>query len=165
MSIGTLARETGVKVPTIRYYESVNLLPPPVRTMSKRRIYDARDVRRLSFIRHARELGFEVDAIRELLALAEQPQRPCAEVDAIAHAHLSDIDSKIERLELLRAEVKRMLGECARGRIRECRVIEVLASHAECLGEHVLAHRPQPKTGRPPRNPGRKNARRSSGAA
>lgn len=147
-SIGTLARETGVKVPTIRYYESVELLPAPVRTESNRRTYDDRDVRRLSFIRHARELGFEVEAIRELLALADQPQRPCAEADAIARAHLADINSKIARLELLRTEVKRMLGECAQRRIRECRVIEVLASHTGCLGEHSPADRPLPKAGR-----------------
>ena len=101
---------------------------PAPRTESNRRRYDDQAVKRLKFIRHARELGFEVDAIRELLDLADQPQRPCAEADAIAWAHLADINSKIARLELLRTEVKRMLGECARGRIRECRVIEVLAS-------------------------------------
>ena len=76
MPIGRLAAETGVKVPTIRYYESVDLLPAPLRTGSNRRTYNEQDVRRLNFIRHARELGFEVDAIRELLALADEPQRP-----------------------------------------------------------------------------------------
>jgi DNA-binding transcriptional MerR regulator len=136
MPIGKLAQETGVKVPTIRYYESVDLLPAPLRTDSNRRTYTPQDVRRLSFIRHARELGFEVDAISELLALADQPQRPCAQVDAIAHAHLADIESKIMRLQLLRAEVKRMLAQCGQRKIRECRVIEVLASHGECLGDH-----------------------------
>lgn len=163
ISIGKLARETGVKVPTIRYYESVELLPAPVRTESNRRTYDAQDVRRLSFIRHARELGFEVEAIRELLVLGEELQRPCAEVDAIAWAHLADIDNKIARLKLLRTEVKRMLGECARGRIRECRVIEVLASHTECLGEHAPAGRPRQRV--QPRKQKRLPARRSSGAA
>lgn len=136
MPIGRLAAETGVKVPTIRYYESVDLLPAPLRTGSNRRTYNEQDVRRLSFIRHARELGFEVDAIRELLALADEPQRPCAQADAIARAHFADIESKIARLELLRAEVSRMLTECSQREIRECRVIEVLASHGECLGEH-----------------------------
>ena len=136
MPIGRLAAETGVKVPTIRYYESVDLLPAPLRTGSNRRTYNEQDVRRLSFIRHARELGFEVDAIRELLALADQPQRPCAQADAIARAHFADIKSKIARLELLRAEVSRMLTECSQREIRECRVIEVLASHGECLGSH-----------------------------
>jgi DNA-binding transcriptional MerR regulator len=147
MPIGGLAAETGVKVPTIRYYESVDLLPAPLRTGSNRRTYNEQDVRRLNFIRHARELGFEVDAIRQLLALADEPQ-PCAQADAIARAHLADIESKIARLELLRAEVSRMLTECSKREIRECRVIEVLASHGECLGSHGQT-RTAPLTGSP----------------
>ena len=79
MPIGKLAQETGVKVPTIRYYESVDLLPAPHRTGSNRRTYTPQDVRRLSFIRQARQLGFEVDAIHELLALADQPRVPARE--------------------------------------------------------------------------------------
>jgi DNA-binding transcriptional MerR regulator len=149
MSIGKLSREAGVKVPTIRYYESVGLLPDPVRTVSNRRTYRDRDVRRLKFIRHARELGFEVDAIRELLALADEPQRACKVVDAIAYAHLADIESKIRRLKLLQREVKRMLRDCGRGQIRECRVLEVLSSHKECLGEHSV---PQQGRARPSKN-------------
>lgn len=133
MPIGALAVETGVKVPTIRYYESVGLLPAADRTDSNRRVYGPKDVRRLRFIRHARELGFEVEAIRQLLSLADQPDRPCREADMIARTHLSDIDHKIARLVALRSEVRRMVDQCAHGRISECRVIEVLADHAECL--------------------------------
>ncbi len=142
MPIGKLAAETGVKVPTIRYYESVDLLPAPLRTGSNRRSYDARDVRRLSFIRHARELGFEIDAVRELLALADEPQRPCEKVDAIARAHLADIESKIARLELLQSEVKRMLTECGQREIRRCRVIEVLPRTADALANIRKTARP-----------------------
>jgi DNA-binding transcriptional MerR regulator len=127
LAIGTLARRTGVKVPTIRYYESIGLLPAPERTGSNRRAYGAEAERRLRFIRHARELGFEVATIRQLLELADQPDRSCAEVDSIARAHLSDIESKIARLKALRSEVRRMIDQCARGRISNCRVIEVLA--------------------------------------
>lgn len=139
--IGTLARETGVKVPTIRYYESVGLLPEPVRSASNRRTYSGRDVQRLNFIRHARELGFEVDQIRELLTLADQPHRPCVEADAIAREHLADIESKIERLTALRTEVKRMLASSAHGSIADCRVIEVLGDHSQCCKEHGTAER------------------------
>ena len=135
MPIGALAAQTGVKVPTIRYYESVGLLPAADRTESNRRAYGPTDVRRLRFIRHARELGFEVEAIRQLLSLSDQPDRPCREADAIARAHLSDIDHKIARLVALRSEVRHMVEQCARGRIKECRVIEVLADHGECLHE------------------------------
>jgi DNA-binding transcriptional MerR regulator len=135
MSIGGLARQTGVKVPTIRYYESIGLLPSPSRTESNRRLYNARAVARLKFIRHARELGFEVDAIRELLDLAEQPQRSCAKVDALARAHLQGIVSRIERLTALKAEVESMIKACEKGKIAKCRVIDVLSHHEHCLHE------------------------------
>jgi DNA-binding transcriptional MerR regulator len=135
MSIGGLARQTGVKVPTIRYYESIGLLPSPSRTEGNRRQYDDGAVARLKFIRHARELGFEVDAIRELLDLAEQPQRSCAKVDALARAHLQAIVSRIERLTALKAEVESMIKACAKGKIAKCRVIDVLSHHEHCLHE------------------------------
>jgi DNA-binding transcriptional MerR regulator len=135
LSIGALSGETGVKVPTIRYYESVGLLAAPPRTESNRRTYGPADVRRLRFIRHARDLGFEIDAIRQLLALAAEPDQPCVDADAIAQEHLADIDSKIERLTALRAEIKRMVDQCAHGHISDCRVIEVLADHGACLHE------------------------------
>jgi len=133
IAIGDLAKLTGVKVPTIRYYESVGLLPPAPRTESNRRQYDDNAVKRLKFIRHARELGFEVDAIRELLDLAEQPQRSCAKVDALAREHLQAITSRIERLMALKAEVESMIKACAKGRIAKCRVIDVLSHHEHCL--------------------------------
>ncbi len=78
LSIGALARRTDVKVPTIRYYESAGLLPQPDRTASNRRVYDADAIDRLAFIRHARDLGFGMDAIRALLDLRGQPEQPCA---------------------------------------------------------------------------------------
>ena len=133
IAIGDLARLAGVKVPTIRYYEGVGLLPEPSRTESNRRQYDDKAVNRLKFIRHARERGFEVAAIRELLDLAEQPQRSCAKVDALAREHLQAITSRIERLAALKAEVENMIKACARGRIAKCRVIDVLSHHEHCL--------------------------------
>lgn len=148
--IGALARETGVKVPTIRYYESVGLLPEPARSLSNRRTYGERDVQRLNFIRHARELGFEVDQIRELLTLADQPQRPCSEADAIAREHLIDIESKIARLTSLRTEVQRMLASCAHGNIADCHVIEVLADHAHCRHGHGAIEKPIAATEKKP---------------
>lgn len=134
--IGRLSREAGVKVPTIRYYESIGLLPSAPRTGSNRRSYGAEDVRRLRFIRHARELGFEMDAIRRLLGLAAEPNRPCEDADRIARAHLVEIDSRLARLAALREEIQAMVDQCAHGRIGRCRVIEVLADHEHCLHEH-----------------------------
>jgi DNA-binding transcriptional MerR regulator len=135
IAIGELSRRAAVKVPTIRFYEERGLLPTPERTEGNRRTYGDADVRRLRFIRHARELGFEIEDIRTLLDLAGQPERPCAEADAIARKHLADIDDRIARLTGLRNEVRAMVGQCAGGHVRECRIIEVLADHGECLHE------------------------------
>lgn len=135
LPIGALARQAGVKVPTIRYYEQIGLMPPPPRTESNRRLYGQQDARRLSFIRHARDLGFEIDEIRQLLALSGAPDHPCAEVDAIARRHLVDIDAKIARLTAMRGEIARMVESCSHDAIATCRVIEVLADHDQCLAD------------------------------
>lgn len=126
-SIGEAARRSGVKVPTIRYYEHIGLLPAASRTEANRRLYGRGDLRRLAFIRHARELGFEVDAIRTLLSLQDDPQQPCAAADEIAKARLVEVDRRIASLTALRKELKSMIDQCACGRIEQCRVIETLA--------------------------------------
>jgi DNA-binding transcriptional MerR regulator len=127
-SIGELASRTGVKVPTIRYYEQTGLLPIPARTEGQQRRYGQAAIARLNFIRHARELGFEGAAVRELLALGGQPERSCAEVDSIARRHVEDIDRRIAQLVALRRELQRSLELCGHGRVSECRVIEALAA-------------------------------------
>lgn len=145
LSIGELSRRTDVLATTIRYYETADLMPPPPRTDSGRRRYGQADVERLSFIRHARELGFEVDAIRELLALAAQPDRSCAEIDVIAQRHMAEVELRIERLMALRGELSRMIGACSHGRVGECRVIEVLSDHGRCEDQgHRAARRRNP---------------------
>lgn len=125
--IGEAAQKTGVKIPTIRYYEQIGLLPAPVRTDGNRRLYQETELRRLSFIRHARELGFDLKAIRALLSLQDHPEQSCASADAIARARLAEVRQRIARLKALEDELTRMIDECARGRIAECRVIETLA--------------------------------------
>lgn len=125
--IGEAAQTTGVKIPTIRYYEQIGLLPAPVRTDGNRRLYQETELRRLSFIRHARELGFDLKAIRALLSLQDHPEHSCASADAIARARLAEVRQRIARLKALEDELTRMIDECARGRIAECRVIETLA--------------------------------------
>lgn len=132
-AIGALAEAAGVKVPTIRYYESIGLLPKPERTDTNRRLYGDDAIRRLRFIRHARELGFEIEDIQQLLALSDDPRRSCREVDAIAKRHLTDINSRIERLSALKTEVSRMIKQCAKGTVAQCRIIDVLAHHEHCL--------------------------------
>ena len=124
LQIGEVARQTGVKIPTIRYYEQIGLLHPPLRSEGRRRRYGAADVRRLTFIRHARELGFEIEAVRTLLALQDRPERSCHDIDALTRDHLAAVEHKIARLVALRRELNRMLDCCAGGRVAECRVIE-----------------------------------------
>ncbi len=126
-AIGEVCRRTGIKVPTIRYYESVGLLTPPARTAGKQRRYSADDVARLNFIRHARDLGFEIGDIRELLTFSSQPDRSCREVDVIARRHLLEVDRRIGQLSMLRGELRRMIEECGQGRVCECRIIEALS--------------------------------------
>jgi DNA-binding transcriptional MerR regulator len=134
-SIGELSRRARVKVPTIRYYEGIGLLAAPPRSEGRQRRYGEDDAKRLNFIRHARELGFEVDAIRELLDMSGQPDRSCEEADRIARHHLDEVDRRIARLTALRAELTRMIRECGHGRVGECRVIQVLADHDLCAGD------------------------------
>lgn len=130
--IGEAARQSGVKVPTIRYYEQIGLLPAPPRSEGNRRFYEAADLRRLSFIRHARELGFEIAAIKALLTLQDDPWQPCATADMIAKARLLDVTQRIRSLKALQSELELMVEGCSHGHVGECRVIEVLADHKLC---------------------------------
>ncbi|MBB5740774.1 MerR family transcriptional regulator [Brevundimonas aurantiaca] len=135
-TIGKLSAATGVKIPTIRFYEQIGLMHEPPRTASDRRLYDDTALRRLSFIRHARQLGFDLDAIRSLLDLSDHPNRPCAEANVIAERHLADVSEKIAQLQALRKELARMTTECAGGQVSACKVIEVLHDHSPCADGH-----------------------------
>lgn len=139
LRIGDLARSSGSTVETIRYYERIGLLEKPGRTEGNYRAYGARDQKRLSFIRHARGLGFEVSEIRSLLDLADNPDRDCKEADTIATGHLNAVEAKIEQLQLLRTELARMVGACRGGRAADCRVLEVLGDHSLCKADHKAA--------------------------
>lgn len=136
LTIGTLAKKTGTKVQTIRYYEQIGLMPVADRTEGGQRRYGDAGLDRLSFIRHSRQLGFSLDSIRELLELSDYPERPCREADAIAKRQLVQVERRIARLEALRTELSRMVEECRGGRTANCRVLEVLRDHSECLTNH-----------------------------
>ena len=136
LPIGKTADACGVKVPTIRYYENIGLLPKPSRNEGNRRLYQQEDVRRLGFIRHARELGFGIEEIRELLRLADDPDTSCAAADIIARAHLEQIELRLAKLKALKKELKRMVEECGHGHVSQCRVIEVLSDHRHCVSSH-----------------------------
>lgn len=158
-AIGAVAKRTGLKVPTIRFYEQEGLISPPERTGSGRRLYADADVRRLSFIRHARTLGFELDDIRSLLDLSDHPDRSCADADLIARKHLVEVDERLAQLSALKAELSRIVRSCEGGKASQCRVIEALADHAHCDADHGS---PYPKRGSKKQSPMRRTQRRRS---
>lgn len=136
LTIGSLGKRTGTKVQTIRYYEQIGLMPEPGRTEGGQRRYGDAEVDRLSFIRHARQLGFSLEAIRELLDLSDNPDRSCGEADSIARRQLKQVELRMDRLKALRTELKRMIKECSGGKTADCKVLEVLRDHSECLTDH-----------------------------
>lgn len=126
MKIGELAKATGTKVETIRYYEQTGLLPAPARTQGNYRSYGGGHLARLSFIRRARDLGFSIEQVRALLDLSDDRTRDCATVDHIASEHLREVDRKIADLTALRRELSAVIASCGGGTVAECRIIEAL---------------------------------------
>lgn len=124
LTIGKLADATGVKVETIRYYERAGLIAPPARTTGNYRAYGPPDLARLRFVRRTRDLGFTLEEVRAMLDLAEQRERSCATIDAIAAAHLHEVDRKIADLQGLRRELSTITESCAGGTMGECRILE-----------------------------------------
>ncbi len=107
-------------------------MPAPPRSEGKHRRYAEPEVSRLGFIRHARELGFEIETIRTLLALQDNLNQPRTTADGIARARLSDVEQRIRSLTALKAELELMIKGCKHGYVAICRVIEVLADHGQC---------------------------------
>lgn len=132
IAIGKVAEASGVKVTTIRYYETIRLLPAPPRTDGNRRTYTNADTERLTFIRHSRELGFEIDQIRTLLSLQDHPDQSCQDADVIAKARLVEVKEKIASLQALQHELERMVDGCSHGRVEDCKVIDILADRGNC---------------------------------
>lgn len=125
--IGDLARLTDTKVVTIRYYESIGLMPAPGRSAANYRVYGKAQLGRLRFIRRCRDLGFSLEQIAELAALASERQRSCREVDALTRIHLTEVEAKIADLNALAAELRRIGAQCHGGAtISNCRIIEAI---------------------------------------
>jgi len=126
MRIGELARATGTKAETIRYYEREGILPLADRTDGNYRDYSPEHLATLTFIRRARGLGFGMEQVRLLLDLSDRADKPCEEVDLIVQDQLAEVDRKIADLTRLRGELSRILRSCEGERIGECRVVESL---------------------------------------
>lgn len=123
---GTLAKKTGVNIETIRFYEKIGVMPDPVRSGSGYRLYGESDLKRLSFIRRCRELGFSLDDVRGLLGLVDGGDYTCAEVHDISIVHLSEVRQKIRDLEKMERTLKEMVSQCDRGLVPECPIIDAL---------------------------------------
>lgn len=136
LSIGDLSRQTGVKVPTIRYYEQIGMLAAPDRSSGNQRRYERQDLDRLSFIKHARDLGLTLNAIRDLIDLSAHPEQPCADADRIVEEHLVSVRDRIARLRRLEVELERIATTCHTGKVGDCSVIHALSNHALCSSEH-----------------------------
>ncbi|WP_417688450.1 MerR family transcriptional regulator [Roseibium sp.] len=136
-SIGDLSRRTGVKVATIRYYEQEGLIEDPVRTEGNQRRYRDEDLERLGFIRHCRDLGLPMEAIRRLLDLSAHPERPCADASRIAAEQLVAVRERIARLQKLESELARISASCDGGHTAaDCSILKAFADHRLCEGEH-----------------------------
>jgi MerR family transcriptional regulator, mercuric resistance operon regulatory protein len=118
MPIGS--RRTGVHIETIRYYEKIGMLPSPPRSQSGRRLYGPSQTRTLAFIRRARELGFAIDDIRALLALAEPGHISCAQVREIAAAHVGGVRAKLADLKRLEKILSQTIARCSEGTTPTC---------------------------------------------
>lgn len=127
-TIGRLSSAAGVNLETVRYYERIGLMPPPARTASGHRVYEQAHLKRLAFIRRARELGFSIEDIRTLLALAEPSQVSCANVREIAQTHLEEVRAKLVDLTRLESILASTIARCSGDPAPSCPVLDMLTT-------------------------------------
>jgi MerR family mercuric resistance operon transcriptional regulator len=126
VGIGALSEQTGVKIETIRYYEREGLLPSPPRTSGGHRSYSEDHLKRLTFIRRSRELGFSMAEIRELLALVDGGSYTCGEIKALTLDHAQSVRSKITDLQRMEKMLVEIASGCAGGTVPDCPIIDAL---------------------------------------
>jgi len=136
-SIGELSKATGVKVPTIRYYEKEGLIEAPIRTEGNQRRYQERDLDRLRFLKHCRDLGLPMEAIRELIDLSLHPEKPCGNANRIAADQLQAIRARIAHLKKLEKELARISASCTGEHpAADCNILKAFGDHDLCLLDH-----------------------------
>ncbi|BBU53890.1 Cu(I)-responsive transcriptional regulator [Mameliella alba] len=123
MNIGEAAKQSGVSAKMIRYYEQTGLIPPAQRTDSGYRDYSEKDVHMLSFVRRARDLGFSVEVIGELLGLWTDRSRRSVDVRQLAEGHLSNLRRKIEELEAMSSTLETLINACHGDHRPDCPII------------------------------------------
>lgn len=126
--IGALSAHTGVNIETIRYYERIGVMPAPPRTEGRQRVYDEDHVKRLTFIRRSRELGFTLDRVRDLLGLVRGHGLTCAEVKAMTVEHVADIRRKVRDLKRLERVLDELAARCHGKEMPECPILDALSA-------------------------------------
>jgi MerR family mercuric resistance operon transcriptional regulator len=146
LPIGELAEMAGVNLETVRYYERIGLMPRPERTAGGHRNYESQHVKRLSFIRRSRELGFTIDQVRGLLQLVDGRRYTCGEVQAIAFRHIAYIRRKIADLRHLEESLADLAARCKRDQVPECPIVDALfAAPSESAADHLHRRRSRPR--------------------
>jgi len=132
LTIGAAAKQAGVHIETLRYYERQGLVARPLRSVSNYRLYPGDIVQRLRFIKHAQALGFSLQEIKELLSLRAAPKARCADVRLRAEAKIADIEAKIRALEAMKKALTRLVAECVGQKpITDCPILESLDAEEE----------------------------------
>ena len=144
MNIGEAAKASGVSAKMVRHYESVGLFPEAARTEAGYRQYSTVEVNTLRFIRQARDLGFSIEQIRELLGLWQNRKRPSRQVKALAQAHIAELDEKLKELQAMRSTLAHLVHCCHGDDRPDCPIIDALAHDAPALPAH---HRAAPTAG------------------
>ena len=127
LNIGQAAAVSGVSAKMIRHYEAIGLIPSPPRTEAGYRRYSEKEVHVLRFIRHARNLGFSVKQIAELLSLWLDEHRPSSKVKTVAEQHIAELKKKIEELQQMKSELERLVHCCHGDHRPDCPILEQLA--------------------------------------
>jgi MerR family mercuric resistance operon transcriptional regulator len=126
--IGTLSSETGVNIETIRYYEKIGLVPAPPRAEGRERVYDGTHLKRLTFIRRGRELGFSLDEIRALLGLVRGGDLSCEEVKTMTKQHITGIRRKVKDLKKLERVLTELAAKCRGNAVPDCPILDALSA-------------------------------------
>ncbi len=126
LTIGGLSKGTGCNIETIRYYERIGLMPTPPRSQGGHRLYDEEHLKRLTFVRRSRELGFTLKEVRDLLRLVDGGSYTCAEVRTLTLDHAGEVRRKIEDLRKLEDVLKEMAAQCEGGEVPQCPIIDAL---------------------------------------
>lgn len=134
MNIGQAARRTGLSAKMIRYYESIGLLKPALRSDSGYRLYQQDDLHHLNFIKRSRDLGFSLEEVGRLLALWQDRQRASADVKALATQHIDELNRRIEEMVGLRDTLNELIAHCQGDERPDCPILQGLANEGDCCG-------------------------------